>query len=243
MSVELSFEDSTLSWENTSFENFLVYNTPSKWKAFFDQSRVKQEVSSISEALLKVKGVIHPSIENVLRSLYLTDPETLKCVILGQDPYHNGSAVGLAFSVKKGNRVNPSLVNMYKELEKTHKLKRKDGDIHHWAEQGILLINTALTVKEASPGSHCDMWDKFTEYLFDYINTNTKNTENMKWLLFGTNAYNSVNILNTNRNYLNLQGNFVRASHPSPLSAYKGTAVAPAFLGSGIFNSVTGIEW
>jgi uracil-DNA glycosylase len=162
---QISFVDEITNWKTTSLESFLVYNTPSNWNDFFKIDEVKRELSKISIYLEQFTDqIIYPEIVNIFRSLYLSDPSSIKAIILGQDPYHNGSAIGLAFSVKRGNHVNPSLLNIYRELKRDGIIPlSEDGDLHHWASQGILLLNTSLTVTKGNPCIHIKIWNRFTE--------------------------------------------------------------------------------
>jgi uracil-DNA glycosylase len=107
--------------------------------------------------------------------------------------------------------------------------------LHHWASQGILLLNSALTVTKGDPGVHIDIWNKFTELLLRYINS-LRSSSDITWLLFGNNAYQTVS-------KINIKGSLIRTSHPSPFSATSGTSRVQAFIGSDVFKNVNGISW
>lgn len=151
------------------------------------------------------------------------DFEDLKVVIVGQDPYHqNGQAMGLSFSVNNECKIPPSLKNIFKEIynnfpHTSHK-EITCGDLTYLAEQGVLLINRSLTVRESAPNSHRKYWKFFTDDLLKYI---VKNSENKIFLLWGNDAksikkeFVKENI-NISKHY------FLESSHPSPLSANKG---------------------
>lgn len=159
---------------------------------------------------------IYPNMYDIFNSLRYTSYSAVKVVILGQDPYHGaGQAHGLCFSVKKGVAPPPSLQNIYKELQSdlgitppTH------GELTDWAKQGVLLLNTVLTVREGAPNSHRGMgWELFTDRVIELLNAREKP---MVFLLWGGNAKAKGKLL-TNPNHLVLT-----AAHPSPLSAYHG---------------------
>lgn len=159
---------------------------------------------------------IYPNMYDIFNSLRYTSYSAVKVVILGQDPYHGaGQAHGLCFSVKKGVAPPPSLQNIYKELQSdlgitppTH------GELTDWAKQGVLLLNTVLTVREGAPNSHKGMgWELFTDRVIELLNAREKP---MVFLLWGGNAKAKGKLL-TNPNHLVLT-----AAHPSPLSAYHG---------------------
>lgn len=141
----------------------------------------------------------------------------LKVVILGQDPYHGaGQAHGLSFSVPPGVKPPPSLANIIKEIKAdtgTH-IPGNSGDLTHWAEQGVLLLNTALTVREGEPFSHAKSgWAQFTDAV---IQTISDKKENIVFLLWGKFAQDKQLLIETAKHYI------LKAAHPSPLSAHKG---------------------
>lgn len=153
------------------------------------------------------------------------DPELLRVVILGQDPYHGpGQAMGLAFSVPDGQRVPPSLVNIYKEieLEGGRKAAGRSGDLSPWAAQGVLLLNTALSVHAGQAGSHHGWgWEAFTDGIIGEL---ARRRTGLVFLLWGKPAQSKRALIPEGNGHLVLQ-----APHPSPLSAYRG------FLGCGHF--------
>lgn len=166
-----------------------------------------QQVIDQSEAL------VFPPKEQIFRSFALTPLEEVSVVILGQDPYHGkGQAHGLAFSVEQGVKLPPSLKNIYKELESDCHIKPPThGDLTAWATQGVLLLNTCLTVEEGKAGSHQKMgWETLTDFAISAIN---EKEDPVVFLLWGNPAKTKLPLL-TNPNHLVLT-----ASHPSPLSA------------------------
>ena len=183
---------------------------------------------------------IYPHMNNIFNALKYTDYKDVKVVILGQDPYHQpNQAHGLSFSVLKGVKAPPSLQNMYKEIHTEYGYPIPDhGELTYWAQQGVLLMNTVLTVRESQPNSHKGMgWEIFTDNVISILN---ERPEPMVFLLWGANARAKKKII-TNPNHLVLE-----SAHPSPLSAYNG------FFGNGHFKKandflkskgLTEIDW
>ncbi|MDY6045109.1 MAG: uracil-DNA glycosylase [Peptoniphilus sp.] len=158
---------------------------------------------------------IWPEAKNVFRAMRLTSYGDTKVVILGQDPYHGpGQAQGLAFSVPSGMPLPPSLQNIYKELADDLGVVREDGDLTSWAKQGVLLLNTTLTVRERKPMSHGKIgWEIFTDAVISEIG---KKEEPVVFILWGAHARSKKRLIR-NKEHLVLE-----APHPSPLSAYRG---------------------
>jgi uracil-DNA glycosylase len=155
---------------------------------------------------------IFPKVKDVFKAFELTPLDKLKVVLIGQDPYHKiNQAHGLSFSVNNGIKTPPSLVNIYKELKTDLNIPiAKHGNLTHWAKQGVLLLNTTLTVREGQPGSHQKKgWEIFTNEIIKYI---SENTENTVFLLWG-------NFAKTKKEIINLSKHLVlEAAHPSPLA-------------------------
>ena len=167
---------------------------------------------------------IYPNMNNIFNALKYTDYKDVKVVILGQDPYHQpNQAHGLCFSVLKGVNPPPSLQNMYKEIYAEYGYPiPAHGELTYWAKQGVLMMNTVLTVRESQPNSHKGMgWEIFTDNVITLLN---QRPEPMVFLLWGANARAKKKII-TNPNHLVLE-----SAHPSPLSAYNG------FFGNGHFK-------
>lgn len=183
---------------------------------------------------------IYPHMNNIFNALKYTDYKDVKVVILGQDPYHQpNQAHGLCFSVQKGVKAPPSLQNMYKEIHAEYGYPiPPHGELTYWAQQGVLMMNTVLTVRESQPNSHKGMgWEIFTDNVISLLNMRP---EPMVFLLWGANARAKTKII-TNPNHLVLE-----SAHPSPLSAYNG------FFGNGHFKKaneflrsrgMTEIDW
>ena len=172
---------------------------------------------------------VFPEEKNVFNALELTPFESVKVVILGQDPYHGfGQAHGLSFAVQKGIPLPPSLKNIYKELqEDIGGDLPTEGDLTHWAKQGVLLLNTVLTVEEGNANSHKGMgWERLTNRLIESLN---ELNHPVIFILWGKPAQDKEKLI-TNSNHV-----ILKAPHPSPLSAYRG------FFGSKPFSRVNDI--
>jgi len=172
---------------------------------------------------------VFPEEKNVFNALELTPFESVKVVILGQDPYHGfGQAHGLSFSVQKGIPLPPSLKNIYKELQEDIGGELPtEGDLSHWAKQGVLLLNTVLTVEEGNANSHKGKgWETLTNRLIESLN---ELNHPVIFILWGKPAQDKEKLI-TNPNHI-----ILKAPHPSPLSAYRG------FFGSKPFSRVNDI--
>lgn len=158
---------------------------------------------------------VYPAPKNIFNAFNLCPLDNVKVVIIGQDPYHEpGQAHGLCFSVLPPTPVPPSLVNIYKEIESD--LGRKsvtNGDLTHWATQGVLLLNSTLTVRAHAAASHAGHgWEKFT----DAVIRTTATRKNIVYMLWGSYAQKKAAFVNPNDNLV------LKSAHPSPLSAYRG---------------------
>ncbi len=165
-----------------------------------------------------------PPYHQILNAFELTPLEEVKVVILGQDPYHGqGQAHGLAFSVPEGIKIPPSLRNIYKELIEDVNFKPTfHGDLSSWATQGVLLLNTTLTVREGAPGSHQNQgWERFTDEVIRMV---SQQKENVVFILWGTHAQKKSDLIDAEKHLI------ISSTHPSPLSAYRG------FFGSNPFS-------
>lgn len=182
---------------------------------------------------------VYPPKEKIFNSLNCVDLDKIKVVIIGQDPYHvKGQADGLAFSCANGTP-QPSLTNIFKEIQADLNIKMSGNtNLECWAKQGVLLLNTSLTVIESKPTSHSGCgWLTFTRKIVEIIN---KQNQPIVFLLWGAHAKSFVDILN-NPNHLVLT-----ASHPSPFSAYSGFFGCKHFSKCNEFltnNGLTPIDW
>jgi uracil-DNA glycosylase len=168
---------------------------------------LKQEYSS---------HIIYPNMHDIFNALKMTPYSQVKVVILGQDPYHQpGQAHGLCFSVKPGVDKPPSLVNIFKEMQSDLGIEPPiDGNLEQWARNGVLLLNTVLTVRQGEANSHKGKgWEQFTDRVIVSLNEREKP---MVFILWGANAQ-AKEAMITNPNHL-----VIKSAHPSPLSAHKG---------------------
>ena len=159
---------------------------------------------------------IYPNMYKIFEALKLTSYKDTKIVILGQDPYHGpNQAHGLSFSVEKGVQTPPSLLNIYKELKNTLNCYiPNNGNLTSWAKQGVLLLNTSLTVRAGEANSHRNIgWEIFTDKIISLL---IEREEPVIFILWGKNAKDKVKLIDTNRHYI------LTAAHPSPLSASRG---------------------
>lgn len=179
---------------------------------------------------------IFPPADDIFNAFHLTPLKDVKVVILGQDPYHNiGQAHGLSFSVKPGIEAPPSLVNIYNELkEDLGCYIPNNGYLVKWAEQGVLLLNTVLTVRAHQANSHRGIgWEDFTNAVIRILNEQDRP---IVFLLWGRPAQNKMSMLN-NSNHL-----ILTAPHPSPLSAYRGFFGCKHFSQTNAFLARHGLE-
>lgn len=170
--------------------------------------------------------IIYPKMENIFSALKLTSYKDTKVLILGQDPYHGpDQAHGLAFSVNYGIKTPPSLLNMYKEIRDEYGYDIPDnGCLIPWAEQGVLLLNTALTVRAGQANSHSKIgWEIFTDNIIKYLN---EREEPVIFVLWGNNARRKKSFITNSRHFV------LETTHPSPLSANRG------FFGCGHFKKI-----
>jgi len=160
---------------------------------------------------------IYPPMEDLYNCFRYTPYNGVKCVILGQDPYHNeGQAHGLCFSVKHGVELPPSLRNIYKEIENDLGIVQppKEGCLTKWAENGVLLLNTVLTVRAGAANSHKDCgWQWFTDTVIKKL---SERNEPIVFMLWGANARSKKSLIDTKKHLI------LECAHPSPLSAYNG---------------------
>lgn len=180
--------------------------------------------------------VIYPSMYDIFNALKTTPYSDVKVVLLGQDPYHGpNQAHGMCFSVQKGVQPPPSLVNIFKELSDDLGCTPPDhGCLTEWAEQGVLLLNTALTVRAGQANSHRGQgWEIFTDQVIRHLNEREKP---MVFILWGANAKAKTALI-TNRAHL-----ILTAAHPSPLSAYKGFFGCRHFSKANDFLKENGID-
>lgn len=183
---------------------------------------------------------IYPNMYDIFNALHYTAYKDVKVVILGQDPYHGpNQAHGLSFSVKPGVPAPPSLINIYKELNSDLGCYiPNNGHLKKWTDQGIMLLNTVLTVRAGQANSHKSMgWEQFTDKIISLLNYRE---DPIVFILWGSNAQSKLNIINNPNHYI------IKSVHPSPLSAHKGFFGSKPFSKANNFLTSTGkeaIDW
>jgi len=188
------------------------------WKVVLQNEFEKKYIKNLKQFLTneKERYQIFPKGTEIFNAFNSTPFHKLKVVILGQDPYHGkGQAHGLSFSVPKGVKTPPSLVNIFKEIEEDLKINNHGkGDLTKWAEQGVLLLNATLTVRSNMAGSHQNKgWEQFTDKV---ISTIPEEREGIIFLLWGRFAQNKSKLIEKSKHHI------LMSSHPSPLSSYRG---------------------
>ena len=185
----------------------------------------------------KISICPHP--KNIFRALNLTPPSKVKVIIIGQDPYHGyAQANGLAFSVDDGVRLPPSLQNIFKELSDDlgHPIP-KNGNLKKWSDQGVLLLNSSLTVELNKPNSHKDIgWEIFTDQIIKKIS----DISGKVFILWGAYAQKKEALINSEKNLV------LKSPHPSPLSAYRGFFGCKHFSKANAYlkqQKITTIDW
>lgn len=203
-------------------------NLEPSWKARVGDYLLRPEMRALS-AFLRERAAagarIFPPARNIFAAFDATPFDRVKVMVLGQDPYHGpGQAHGLCFSVQPDVPVPPSLLNMYKEIERDLGLPRPDhGYLMPWARQGVLLLNAVLTVEQGKAGAHQGRgWEEFTDHVVEVLD---REREGLVFMLWGSYAQKKGRIVDARRHRV------LRTTHPSPLSAHRG------FLGSGHFSA------
>jgi uracil-DNA glycosylase len=219
---------------------------PESWRPALEpvlQSPPLRALGGFLQTEERAGKVIYPPRGSRLAALEMTPLDAVRVVILGQDPYHGpGQAHGLAFSVQQDIKVPPSLVNIYKELETDLGIPRAThGNLSHWAQQGVLLLNNALTVEAASAGSHQGKgWELFTDAAVEAVAARPEPTV---FILWGSHAQKKAARVATLANGPHL---VLKAPHPSPLSAYSGFFGSRPFSQANAFLEANGrgvIDW
>ena len=182
------------------------------------------------------QGTVYPDPDNIFNALKLTSYDDAKAVIIGQDPYHEpGQAQGLSFSVPRGIKQPPSLVNIFKEMQADLGIRPPDhGCLEGWAREGVLLLNAVLTVREHQANSHRGKgWENFTDSIIEALNNRQKP---LVFILWGNNAKAKEKLITSPRHHI------ITGAHPSPLSAHNGFWGGRYFSGTNEFLEEQGIE-
>ncbi len=205
--------------------NKLKFN--SHWPVEITELLNQQPITKIEDYLSKQRAqgkIIYPNSTHIFRAFELTPYNSIKVIILGQDPYHGpNQADGLAFSVPSNQALPPSLKNIFKEQENDLKIKQpENGNLSPWARQGVLLLNSSLTVEHKMPNSHQKIgWQYFTDKVIEIL---ARNKKNLVFMLWGKFAQNKKKLIDHNQHLI------LSSTHPSPLSAHRG------FLGCSHFS-------
>ena len=213
------------SWDKVLKEMF----DSKEYQAFFQ--KIEKEYQN---------KIIYPKKENIYNALKLTPYENVKVVIVGQDPYHGeNEAHGLSFSVQRGIKLPPSLKNIYKEISNDLNIVEPNcGDLTSWAKEGVLLLNSVLTVEKDKPASHTKIgWNKYTDYIIQKINEKEKP---VVFILWGNFAKTKKELI-TNPKHL-----IITSAHPSPFSARNGFFGSKPFSKTNEFlkeNNIKPINW
>jgi uracil-DNA glycosylase len=202
--------------------NFLSTMIPVEWKAFWDEEMNEPYLLELDTFVEQeyAQEVCYPPKKEILAAVCGLHPEEIKCIIIGQDPYHGpGQANGLAFSVTPKTKIPPSLKNIFKEYCEDLGLPYpKSGNLSPWKKEGVLLINTALTVRQHQAGSHSKKgWENFTLALIKHVLENSKNAG---FICFGAPASKLAKKVTAELSEENRT--LIETPHPSPLSAYRG---------------------
>lgn len=209
-----------------------------KWDEILADEFKKEYYLNLREFLKREysRYTVFPPMNDIFNALRYADYDNIKAVIIGQDPYHQpNQAHGLAFSVKKGCPIPPSLKNIYAELKEDLGIEPCPyGELTSWAKQGVLLLNNALTVRMGQANSHRGKgWELLTDRIIEYVN---EKPEPVVYLLWGANAREKTKLITNHRHLI------LTAAHPSPLSAYSGFFGCRHFSKANNFLRENGVE-
>lgn len=199
-------------------KNLEDYLTDKSWKKLLKEEFSKDYMQALQAKLRSEyqEKIIYPKPSDIFSAFNLTSFDKVKVVIIGQDPYHGpDQAHGLCFSVQPQIKIPPSLANVYKEIESDLGIKMPPhGHLKSWAEQGVLLLNSILTVENGNPMAHKKLgWEIFTDHVIDLIN---EKKENVVFMLWGSPAHTKAKNVDLHKHFV------LKTVHPSPLSSYRG---------------------
>ena len=208
------------------------------WKKLIETETAKPYMKELKQHLLHDYNTktVYPSHKDILKALEITPLEEVKVVILGQDPYHGpGQAHGLSFSVPNGMKMPPSLLNIFKELSDDLFVPRPiHTDLTPWAKQGVLLLNTTLTVLAGNPMSHANLgWEILTDEILQCVNSEK---ESVVFILWGSHAQKKTWFIDQSKHLV------IKAPHPSPLSAHRGFFGSKPFSTTNAYLTSRGLE-
>ncbi|MFD2830529.1 uracil-DNA glycosylase [Corticicoccus populi] len=212
-----------------------------EWNEVFRTIKNQHDFSSLNDELTKryEDGRVFPPRNEIYSAFELTPFENVKVVIIGQDPYHgDNQAHGLSFSVNDGVKIPPSLMNIYKELKDDLNIVRTSGSLTDWAEEGVLLLNTVLTVDAYQANSHRGLgWERFTDNVIEAV---SDHLSNVVFILWGKPAQTKAKLIDTDKHFI------IKSVHPSPLSAYRGFFGSKPFSRTNEYLNASGrgsIDW
>ncbi|MBX9808904.1 uracil-DNA glycosylase [Candidatus Gracilibacteria bacterium] len=219
----------------------MQFNLPESWKTILESEMAKPYFYGLQTFINGEYSQYEcfPNADNIFRALQDTSFEDTKIVILGQDPYHTpGAAMGLSFSIPNGSKVQPSLRNIFKELESDIGILRTNTDLTDWTKQGVLLLNSVLTVRSGLPASHAGKgWENFTDQIISLISSKK---EGVVFILWGNYAISKSNLIDGNKHLI------IATPHPSPFSAYRGFFGSKPFSKINTYliqNNMSSIDW
>jgi len=212
------------------------------WANYLNDEFEKDYYKKLSQALKEEysRATVYPDMDNIFNALHLTPYAETKVLILGQDPYHGpGQAHGLSFSVREGVPFPPSLRNMLKELKEDLGIPMPNhGCLENWAKQGVLLLNSVLTVRDGEPNSHKKLgWQIFTDRVIEALN---EREQPIVFILWGKHAQEKLPMIDQKKHFV------LKAPHPSPLSASRGFFGSRPYSKCNEFlrnNGITEIDW
>ena len=196
------------------------FQLPSSWIQYLEEELNQSYMKDLKKKLIEYQNkniTVYPEKSEIFNAFHLTPFQKIKVVILGQDPYHGpGQAHGLSFSVPHNIKTPPSLMNIFKELDSDLKVEinKTNGNLEHWAKQGVFLLNTTLTVEKSKPMSHKNFgWNIFTDKVIEIIN---HYRENIVFILWGAHANSKTHLIDSSKHLI------LKSVHPSPLSSHRG---------------------
>jgi uracil-DNA glycosylase len=196
------------------------FQLPSSWIQYLEEELNQSYMKDLKKKLIEYQNkniTVYPEKSEIFNAFHLTPFQKIKVVILGQDPYHGpGQAHGLSFSVPHNIKTPPSLMNIFKELDSDLKVEinKTNGNLEHWAKQGVFLLNTTLTVEKSKPMSHKNFgWNIFTDKVIEIIN---HYRENIVFILWGAHAHSKTHLIDSSKHLI------LKSVHPSPLSSHRG---------------------
>ena len=196
------------------------FQLPSSWIQYLEEELNQSYMKDLKKKLIEYQNkniTVYPEKSKIFNAFHLTPFQKIKVVILGQDPYHGPEqAHGLSFSVPHNIKTPPSLMNIFKELDSDLKVEinKTNGNLEHWAKQGVFLLNTTLTVEKSKPMSHKNFgWNIFTDKVIEIIN---HYRENIVFILWGAHAHSKTHLIDSSKHLI------LKSVHPSPLSSHRG---------------------